>query len=111
MWEFFEVKILIATILITLFVTRDMKLTGKLLSIFSVIIFFTILIEFKRSIALDNLEAFKNKQTLSCNGLTISSPNYNVSIKNGWSIDGLYFTNSNFRIKADNCNILNKKGK
>ena len=111
MWGFFEVKILIVTIVMTLLVTINMKFINKLLSIFAVIIFFTILIEFKRSIALDNLEAFKNKQTLSCNGLTISSPNYNVSIKNGWSIDGLYFTNNDFRIKADNCDILNTRDK
>jgi len=57
----------------------------------------------------ENKEFFKNEKLLKCfsgGGLYNESNRYRVSKKNGWSLEGDYFTKDSLMIRANKCERL-----
>jgi len=57
----------------------------------------------------ENKEFFKNEKLLKCfsgGGLYSESNKYRVSKKNGWSLEGDYFTKDSLMIRANKCERL-----
>jgi len=57
----------------------------------------------------ENKEFFKNEKLLKCfsgGGLYSEANKYRVSKKNGWSLEGDYFTKDSLMIRANKCERL-----